>query len=70
MFQLGVMSPKKEEFPALTQGTMTVGEYRDKFLHMVSRYRPEEVNTDPKKRRFPQRLGRSTRVPAHEPHFP
>ncbi|WVZ80546.1 hypothetical protein U9M48_028014 [Paspalum notatum var. saurae] len=42
------MSPKKEEFPALTRGTMTVGEYRDKFLRL-SRYRPEEVNTDPKK---------------------
>ncbi|WVZ96422.1 hypothetical protein U9M48_042060 [Paspalum notatum var. saurae] len=44
----GVMSLKKEEFLALTQGTMTVSEYRDKFLQL-SRYCPEEVNTDPKK---------------------
>ncbi|WVZ94919.1 LOW QUALITY PROTEIN: hypothetical protein U9M48_040746 [Paspalum notatum var. saurae] len=42
------MSLKKEEFLALTQGTMTVSEYRDKFLQL-SRYCPEEVNTDPKK---------------------
>jgi len=44
----GVMSLKKEQFLALTQGTMTVSEYRDKFLQL-SRYCPEEVNTDPKK---------------------
>ncbi|WVZ93915.1 hypothetical protein U9M48_039865 [Paspalum notatum var. saurae] len=42
------MSLKKEEFLALNQGTMTVSKYRDKFLQL-SRYFPEEVNTDPKK---------------------
>ncbi|WVZ50518.1 LOW QUALITY PROTEIN: hypothetical protein U9M48_001764 [Paspalum notatum var. saurae] len=42
------MSLKKEEFLALTQGAMSVSEYRDKFLQL-SRYYPEEVNTDPKK---------------------
>ncbi|WVZ52444.1 hypothetical protein U9M48_003499 [Paspalum notatum var. saurae] len=42
------MSLKKEEFLALTQGAMSVSEYRDKFLQL-SRYGPEEVNTDPKK---------------------
>ncbi|WVZ58259.1 hypothetical protein U9M48_008545 [Paspalum notatum var. saurae] len=44
----GVISLKKEEFLALTQGAMSVSEYRDKFLQL-SRYCPEEVNTDPKK---------------------
>ena len=43
-----VMSLKKEEFLALTQGAMSVSEYRDKFLQL-SRYCPEEVDTDPKK---------------------
>ncbi|WVZ53865.1 hypothetical protein U9M48_004753 [Paspalum notatum var. saurae] len=42
------MSLKKEEFLALTQGAMSVSEYRDKFLQL-SRYCSEEVNTDPKK---------------------
>ncbi|WVZ75873.1 hypothetical protein U9M48_023895 [Paspalum notatum var. saurae] len=44
----GVMSLKKAEFLALTQGAMSVSEYWDKFLQL-SRYCPEEVNTDPKK---------------------
>ncbi|WVZ51854.1 hypothetical protein U9M48_002957 [Paspalum notatum var. saurae] len=42
------MSIKMEEFLALTQGAMSVSEYRDKFLQLF-RYCPEEVNTDPKK---------------------
>ena len=44
----GTMLMKKEEFLALKQKAMTVGEYRDKFVQL-SRYAPEEVNTDAKK---------------------
>ena len=39
---------KKEEFPALKQGSLSVSEYRDKFLQL-SRYAPEDVNTDAKR---------------------
>jgi hypothetical protein len=42
------MTVKKEEFLALKQGPMSVSEYRDKFLQL-SRYDPEDVNTDAKR---------------------
>jgi hypothetical protein len=35
----------KKEFLSLTQGNMTVSEYRDRFTQL-SRYAPEEVDTD------------------------
>jgi hypothetical protein len=43
----GLMTVKKEEFLALKQGSMFVSEYRDRFLQL-SRYAPEDVNTDAK----------------------
>jgi hypothetical protein len=42
------MTVKKEEFLALKQGPMSISEYRDKFLQL-SRYAPEDVNTDAKR---------------------
>jgi hypothetical protein len=44
----GLMIVKKEEFSALKQGPMSVNKYRDKFLQL-SRYAPEDVNTDAKR---------------------
>jgi hypothetical protein len=41
------MTVKKEEFLAFKQGSLSVSEYRDKFLQL-SRYAPEDVNTDAK----------------------
>jgi hypothetical protein len=38
----------KEEFLALKQGPLSVSEHRDKFLQL-SRYAPEDVNTDAKR---------------------
>jgi hypothetical protein len=43
----GLMTVKKEEFLALKQGPLSVNEYRDRFLQL-SRYAPEDVNTDAK----------------------
>jgi hypothetical protein len=37
-----------KEFLALKQGPLSVSEYRDKFLQL-SRYAPEDVNTDAKR---------------------
>jgi hypothetical protein len=42
------MIVRKEEFLTLKQGPLSVSEYRDKFLHL-SRYAPEDVNTDAKR---------------------
>jgi hypothetical protein len=42
------MTLKKKEFLSLTQGNMTVSEYRDRFTQL-SRYAPEEVDTDEKR---------------------
>jgi hypothetical protein len=42
------MTVKKEEFLALKQGSMSVSEYRDRFLQL-SRYALEDVNTDTKR---------------------
>jgi hypothetical protein len=44
----GLMIVRKEEFLALKQGPLSVREYRDKFLQL-SRYAPEDVNTDTKR---------------------
>jgi hypothetical protein len=44
----GLMTVKKEQFLALKQGSLSVCEYRDKFLQL-SRYAPEDVNTDAKR---------------------
>jgi hypothetical protein len=44
----GLMPVKKEEFLALKQGSLSVSEYRDRFLQL-SRYAPEDVNTDAKR---------------------
>jgi hypothetical protein len=44
----GFMIVSKEEFLALKQGTLSVSEYRDKFLQL-SRYAPKDVNTDAKR---------------------
>jgi hypothetical protein len=43
-----LMTVKKEEFLALKEGSMYVSEYRDRFLQL-SRYAPEDVNTDAKR---------------------
>ena len=42
------MKPKKKEFLALKQGSMTVVEYRDKFIQL-SRYTPNDVDDDEKR---------------------
>jgi galactokinase/mevalonate kinase-like predicted kinase len=42
------MTVKKEEFLTLKQGSSSVSEYRDRFLQL-SRYAPEDVNTDAKR---------------------
>jgi hypothetical protein len=44
----GLMIVRKEEFLALKQGPLSVSEYSDKFLQL-SRYAPEDVNTDAKR---------------------
>jgi hypothetical protein len=44
----GIMKFKKKEFLSLTQGNMTVSEYRDRFTQL-SCYAPEEVDTDEKR---------------------
>jgi hypothetical protein len=43
-----LMIVRKEEFLALKQGPLSVSEYGDKFLQL-SRYAPEDVNTDAKR---------------------
>jgi hypothetical protein len=47
----GVMALKAEEFRNLTQGSMPVAEYRDKFAQL-SRYAPNEVANDADKQRL------------------
>jgi hypothetical protein len=44
----GLMIVRKEEFLAFKQGPLSIREYRDKFLQL-SRYTPEDVNTDDKR---------------------
>jgi hypothetical protein len=43
-----LMKIKKKEFLSLKQGSMSVSEYRDKFIHL-SRYAPDEVAEDERK---------------------
>jgi hypothetical protein len=45
---LGVMKLKKKEFEDLKQGSMTVSEYVTQFTQL-SRYAPDNVDTDEKK---------------------
>ena len=45
----GIMNVKKDEFRALRQGGRTLKEYMDDFS-TLSRYAPDEVNTDAKRR--------------------
>jgi hypothetical protein len=42
------MIVRKEEFIALKHGPMSTSEYKDKFMQL-SRYAPEDVNTDAKR---------------------
>ena len=44
----GLMKLKKKEFLALKQGSMSVAEYRDKFIQL-SWYAPTEVEDDEKR---------------------
>jgi hypothetical protein len=44
----GLMKIKKKEFMSLKQGSMSVSEYRDKFIQL-SRYAPDEVDEDERK---------------------
>jgi hypothetical protein len=44
----GLMKLKEQEFLALKQGTMSVSEYRDKFIQL-SRYAPADVADDDEK---------------------
>jgi hypothetical protein len=44
----GLMIVRKEKFLALKQGPLSISDYRDKFLQL-SRYAPEDVNTDAKR---------------------
>jgi PHD/YefM family antitoxin component YafN of YafNO toxin-antitoxin module len=47
----GIMKLKKKEFQDLKQGSMTVGEYVTRFTQL-SRYAPNDVNTDEKKQDY------------------
>jgi hypothetical protein len=44
----GTMKLKKKEFTNLKQGIMTVNEYLNSFIQL-SRYAPNDINTDEKK---------------------
>jgi hypothetical protein len=44
----GLMKIKKKEFLSLKQGSMSISEYRDKFIQL-SRYAPYEVADDERK---------------------
>jgi hypothetical protein len=44
----GLMKLKKQKFPALKQGAMSVSEYQDKFIQL-SRYAPVDVADDEEK---------------------
>jgi hypothetical protein len=45
---VGLMKIKKKKFLSLKQGSMSVSEYRDKFIQL-SRYAPDEVTEDERK---------------------
>jgi hypothetical protein len=64
------MKLKKEEFLSLSQGNMTVNEYRDRFTQL-SRYTPEEVDTDEKRQeRFLEGLIGPLNYQLQSPTFP
>jgi hypothetical protein len=65
----GIMNLKKE-FLSLTQGNMTVSEYRDRFTQL-SRYAPEEVDTNEKRQeRFLEGLIRPLNYRLQSHSFP
>jgi hypothetical protein len=47
----GIIKLKKKEFLDLKQGSMTVSEYVTRFMQL-SRYAPNDVDTDEKKQEF------------------
>jgi hypothetical protein len=47
----GLMKIKNKEFLSIRQRSMSVSEYRDKFIQL-SKYAPEEVAEDEKKHKF------------------
>jgi hypothetical protein len=64
------MKLKKKEFLSLTQGNMTVSEYRDRFTQL-SRYALEEVDTDEKRQeRFLEGLIGPLNYQLHSHTFP
>jgi hypothetical protein len=64
------MKLKKKEFLSLTQGGMSVSEYRDHFTQL-SRYAPEEVDTDEKSQeRFLEGLNRPLNYQLQNHSFP
>jgi hypothetical protein len=66
----GLMTVKKKEFLALKQGSSSVSEYRDRFLQL-SRYAPEDVNTDAKRQyRFLRGLVAPLQYPLMNHTFP
>jgi hypothetical protein len=63
------MKLKKKEFLSLTQGNMSVSEYRDCFTQL-SRYAPEEVDTDEKRQeRFLERTDWTSELSTSEPYL-
>jgi hypothetical protein len=69
----GLMKIKRKEFLSLKQGSMSVSEYRDKFIQL-SRYAPRDVEDDEQKQelfsgRFDWTLAISTGI-AHIPILP
>jgi hypothetical protein len=60
------MTMKKEEFLALKQGSMTVSEYRDRFLQL-SRYASEDVNTDAKRQYGKEMEDRKRKISGPQP---
>jgi hypothetical protein len=58
----------KKEFLSLTQGNMYVSEYRDRFTQL-SRYAPEEVDTDEKHQEHHGRLDWAFELSATEPQL-
>jgi hypothetical protein len=64
------MRLKKKEFVSLKQGGMSVAEYPDRFIEL-SRYAPEEVADDPKKKeRFLEGLAGPLRYQQTSHTFP
>jgi hypothetical protein len=62
------MKLKKKEFLSLTQGGMSVSEYRDRFTQL-SRYALEEVDTNEKRKCVLRRLDWTLKLSATKPQF-